>query len=255
MAEAELDMTVFQKLDYVNGILLPILSCENWEKIWNFQARPDDILISTYPKAGTSWMQEIVDMIQNDGDTKKCQRAPSYDRVPFIDLFVPLPLKSGLDKAEEMASPRILKTHFPFQLLPPSFWEQNCKIIYFARNAKDNMVSYFHFQRMNQGLPDPGTWSEYFEVFLTGEVPWGPWHDHVKGWWEARERQRILYIFFENMKEGLLGTGRRISQWHRMRDLMKTTRRRWLKPPLLSALSCRGRLRAPHLPPTTVLNC
>ena len=30
------------------------------------------------------------------------------------------------------------------------------------------MVSYYHFQRMNKGLPAPGTWEEYFESFLAG---------------------------------------------------------------------------------------
>ncbi|PIO12183.1 hypothetical protein AB205_0198510, partial [Aquarana catesbeiana] len=68
-----------------------------------------------------------------------------------------------------MPSPRLLKTHMPIKLLPPSFLEKNTKVIYVARNAKDCMVSYYYFQLMNNGLPDPGTWNEYFSTFLAGD--------------------------------------------------------------------------------------
>lgn len=44
---------------------------------------------------GTTWTQEIVDMIQNDGDVQKCQRANTYDRHPFIEWTLPPPLNSG----------------------------------------------------------------------------------------------------------------------------------------------------------------
>nr|BAG60560.1 unnamed protein product [Homo sapiens] len=85
-------------------------------------------------------------------------------------------------------------------LLPPSFWENNCKFLYVARNAKDCMVSYYHFQRMNHMLPDPGTWEEYFETFINGKVVWGSWFDHVKGWWEMKDRHQILFLFYEDIK-------------------------------------------------------
>lgn len=39
-------------VDYVEGILQPTPTCDSWDQIWSFQARPDDLLISTYPKAG-----------------------------------------------------------------------------------------------------------------------------------------------------------------------------------------------------------
>ena len=42
------------------------------------------------------------------------------------------------------------------------------QIIYVARNAKDNMVSYFHMDRMTLFHPDPGDWSSYFKRFLEG---------------------------------------------------------------------------------------
>ncbi|XP_038626032.1 sulfotransferase 1C4-like [Tachyglossus aculeatus] len=187
-------------VDHVQGILQPVPTCRTWDRIWAFRAKPQDLLIATYPKAGTTWTQEIVDMIQQDGDVEKCQRAPTHLRSPFIEWIIP-PLPSGVDSANTMPSPRILKTHLPVQLLPPSFWEQNCKIIYVARNAKDNLVSYYHFHRMNKALPDPGTWDEFFENFLSGKVCWGSWHDHVKGWWDVKSKHRILYLLFEDIKE------------------------------------------------------
>lgn len=35
---------------------------------------------------------------------------------------------TGLEQANAMPSPRTLKTHLPFQLLPPSFLEKNCQV-------------------------------------------------------------------------------------------------------------------------------
>uniref|UniRef100_A0A8C0AAU4 Sulfotransferase n=3 Tax=Bos TaxID=9903 RepID=A0A8C0AAU4_BOSMU len=200
MEALEFDSVSRLAVDYVEGILQPTPTCDTWDQIWSFQARPDDLLISTYPKAGTTWTQEIVDLIQNGGDVNQSQRAPTHERFPFIEWIIPS-LGSGLEQANAMASPRMLKTHLPFHLLPPSFLEENCKMIYVARNPKDNMVSYYHFHRMNRNLPAPGTWEEYFESFLAGKVCWGSWYDHVKGWWQAKDQHRILYLFYEDMKE------------------------------------------------------
>ncbi|XP_013378133.1 PREDICTED: sulfotransferase 1C1-like [Chinchilla lanigera] len=185
----------------VKGVLMTKFISDSWDKIWSFQAKPDDLLIATYAKAGTTWVQEIVDMIQNSGDLLRCQRANTYDRHPFIEWTLPPPYKSGLELANAMPSPRTLKTHLPTQLLPPSFWKENCKIIYVARNAKDCLVSYYHFSRMNKMVPDPGTWEEYIEAFKAGKVLWGSWYDHVQGWWDRKDQHRILYLFYEDMKE------------------------------------------------------
>ncbi|KAF5926238.1 hypothetical protein HPG69_011365 [Diceros bicornis minor] len=208
------------QLREVEGLLLQAATVDNWSEIQNFEAKPDDLLICTYPKSGTTWIQEIVDMIEQNGDVEKCQRAIIQHRHPFIEWARPSqtsawnicspcntcitrtfpPDFKGVEKANIMPSPRILRTHLPTQLLPPSFWENNCKFLYVARNAKDCMVSYYHFQRMNQMLPDPGTWEEYFETFINGKVAWGSWYDHVKGWWEIKDRYQILFLFYEDIK-------------------------------------------------------
>ncbi|MBN3320709.1 ST1C2 Sulfotransferase, partial [Atractosteus spatula] len=108
---------------------------------------------------------------------------------------------SALDILKTLPSPRMIKTHLPIQLVPQSFWDNDCKAVYVARNAKDCMVSYYHFQRMNLMIADPGSWEEYFDSFLAGEVPWGSWFDHVMGWWRDRQKHQILYLFYEDMKE------------------------------------------------------
>lgn len=42
-------------------------------------------------------------------------------------------------------------------------------MVYVARNAKDNAVSYFHFDRMNKVQPEPGDWNSYIERFMDGK--------------------------------------------------------------------------------------
>lgn len=185
----------------IEGVPIITSVTQSWDQVRNFKARPDDVLIATYPKAGTTWMIEIVDCVMNDGDTERCKRSPTHDRAPFMELNPPKPFHSGLQQLASMPSPRLVKTHLPVQLVPQSFWENDCKVIYVARNAKDNLVSYYHFQQMNQALPETGSWEQYISSFLSGQVPWGSWFDHVTGWWESRAKHRVLYLFYEDLKE------------------------------------------------------
>ena len=36
----------------VQGIPVTKLICDIWDQVWNFKARPDDLLVATYAKAG-----------------------------------------------------------------------------------------------------------------------------------------------------------------------------------------------------------
>ncbi|CAO2639478.1 Sulfotransferase 1B1 [Lemmus lemmus] len=184
----------------VQGIPLFWSIAEQWSQVESFEARPDDLLISTYPKSGTTWISEILDLIYNNGDAEKCKRDAIYKRVPFMELIIP-GLSNGIEYLKTTPSPRIIKTHLPIDLLPKSLWENKCKMIYIARNAKDVAVSYYHFDLMNNLHPTPCTWEEYVPKFLAGNVPYGSWFNHVKSWWEKKKEHPLLFLYYEDLKQ------------------------------------------------------
>ncbi|KAM8960048.1 sulfotransferase 1B1-like [Pelodytes ibericus] len=193
-------MTDRPPIKIVSG--MPILGpfAVNWENVQSFQARAEDVLIITYPKSGTTWMSQITDLLFHGLDTEKTNRGAIFQRVPFLEYAVP-GMPTGTETLDKLESPRVIKTHLPVQLLPQSFWEKKCKMIYVARNGKDVAVSYYHFYRMAIVHPEPGTWEEFLETFMEGKVAFGPWADHVKGWWKIRQQRDILYLFYEDMLE------------------------------------------------------
>ncbi|XP_030604831.1 sulfotransferase 2B1-like [Archocentrus centrarchus] len=192
-----------------HGLLLPREnnSYESLKFAQEFKFEDDDILVVTYPKSGTIWMQEILPLVLNGGDLTVIHTIPNWERVPLIQtkrfaLFV-----------NKLASPRMLGTHFPYNLMPPSFYTSKAKVIYIMRNPKDIMVSSYYFHQMAGFLEDPGTFDEFMDKFLEGEVMFGKWTDHVKSWRSSELADRIMYITYEEMVQDLPASLRRISDF------------------------------------------
>ncbi|XP_077842004.1 sulfotransferase 1A1 isoform X2 [Macaca mulatta] len=164
-------------LEYVKGVPLIKYFAEALGPLQSFRARPDDLLISTYPKSGTTWVSQILDMIYQGGDLEKCHRAPIFMRVPFLEFKVP-GIPSGMETLKDTPAPRLLKTHLPLALLPQTLLDQKVKV-----------------------YPEPGTWDSFLEKFMAGEVSYGSWYQHVQEWWELSHTHPVLYLFYEDMKE------------------------------------------------------
>ncbi|KAL0596144.1 Sulfotransferase 1 family member D1, partial [Plecturocebus cupreus] len=163
------EQNVFRReLVDIQGIPLFWSIAEEWFQVESFEAGPDDILISTYPKSGTTWISEILDLIFHNGDAEKCKWDAICKQVPFMELIIP-GLTNGIEQLKNTQSPQLVKTHLPVQLLPSLFWKNDCKMIYVAQNAKDVAMSYYYFYQMAKIYPEPVTWEEFLDKFITGK--------------------------------------------------------------------------------------
>jgi hypothetical protein len=77
-----------------------------------------------------------------------------------------------------------------------------------ARNGRDAAVSYFHLYRSHNGYH--GTFAEFFDLFMRGNVEFGSWFEHVKGWWRHRHDPKVLFLLYEDLLGDLDGSLRRI---------------------------------------------
>jgi len=159
----------------------------------DFQSRESDILICTHSKSGTHWIYEIISMLKrNTTDLDKSVKSQTMLEV--------IPDLSVLD---ELPSPRILDTHCMFQFLPRKHIENKSKIVHMVRNPKDVCVSlYYHAQKdkfLNLNLP----WEEYFEVWMSGKVPYGAWYDYELAIEQAeKDYPGMIYTcYYEEMKK------------------------------------------------------
>ncbi|KAK3541657.1 hypothetical protein QTP86_034662 [Hemibagrus guttatus] len=185
-----------------HGLLLPkiVHTDESLKYFESFQVQDDDVIAITYPKSGTTWMQEILPLLLNGGDFTPVLTIPNWDRVPWLEE------SRAAEIADKLNAPRAFVSHMPYHLMPSSFFSSKAKVIYVSRNPKDVLVSTFHFHQMASFLHDPLTFEEFADQFLAGNVFFGKWTDHVKSWRHTDVGDRILYITYEEMIQDLLGS-------------------------------------------------
>lgn len=62
---------------------------------------------------GTTWVQEIVYLINTNLDFDGARKHNMEDRFPYFEFVYP-----GLAAIEKQAGPRLIKSHMPLSLLP-----------------------------------------------------------------------------------------------------------------------------------------
>ncbi|XP_035293650.1 bile salt sulfotransferase 1 isoform X2 [Cricetulus griseus] len=155
----------------------------------------EDIIILAYPKSGTNWLIQIVCLIQTKGNPEWVQSVPTWKRSPWIES------NGGFQNLTNKERPYQISSHLPFHLFPRTFFSSKAKMIYVIRNPRDVLVSGYYYWSKTKFAKNPESLTTYFEWFLKGNVPYGSWFEHTRGWLSMRKCENFLLLSYEDMKK------------------------------------------------------
>ena len=192
--------------------------------IWNdFEFRDDDIIIATYAKSGTTWLQQIVSQLLFDAE----EGMEVAEMSPWMDLRVP-PKEVKLPLVDAQTHRRFLKTHLPVDAL---VFSDKAKYIYIGRDGRDVVWSLYNhhssandawYEALNNtpgrvGPPieePPSSITQYFDEWLDGDgYPFWPFWENVRTWWDIRQLPNVQFIHFADLKRDMPGEIRHIAEF------------------------------------------
>jgi hypothetical protein len=170
-----------------------------------FVPRDDDVWLATYPKAGTTWMQNILSYIlynePNSPDGICVGLTPDENIVWFEAQCIPggsgatggdpadltAHAQATLDRVNGNPRRRCFKSHSPLGILEPLMTSQG-KVIHVARNPRDISVSMWHHTR-SKSFGYEGPFDHFVrKLYLPGHVESGGWWDFVIPYCMATKR-------------------------------------------------------------------
>lgn len=191
---------------------------------WNdFKFRNDDIIIATYGKSGTTWMQQIVAQLLFNG----AEGLNIHEMSLWLDFRLPSKVEK-LAAVEAQTHRRFLKTHLPVDAL---VFSAQAKYLYIGRDGRDVVWSlYNHHANANEtwyelvndtpgrvGPPiekPPASVKQYFYDWLEQDgYPLLSFWDNVRSWWEIRHLPNVLLIHFAQLKQDMAKQIRRIAEF------------------------------------------
>lgn len=221
-----------------NGI--PMMTClpqSRFDKIdRGIRYRGSDVMISVYPKCGTTWCEQIVLLLLNGGNAdllnpviKSAYSVESkYGKIwPEAMILNDVEERGGQffnlswEDFDQAPEPRVLKSHMPVNLL---FGTQGrglaalpdgMKVIVVGRNPFDACVSsyYFAFNPFKSGWPFEA-WATFW---MKGEPHFGNYFAWVREWYREFRRHEaegsILWLSYEQLKADPLAEIARIARF------------------------------------------
>ncbi|CAI9740423.1 estrogen sulfotransferase-like [Octopus vulgaris] len=177
-----------------DGVIYPpipsLLEC--LPRISTFKKKSDDVFICAYPYSGTHWMWEVTSMILR----RKAERIGGVKEEMMLEV-IPQP------QLENIESPRVLNTHILPSVLPSDVISEG-KIILMMRNPKDVAVSAYRQLTGSIYNTYEGSFSNFFNLFIKGQVFYGDYFKYHLSWLKAiQDKPNVLIVSYEEASQDL----------------------------------------------------
>jgi len=199
------------------GWILPVAYKEYAKELIEYELEDDDVMLMTFPKSGTTWVQEILWTLRNNPQLDNTEAAnvalPRRSPVLEGDIIIPdmfgsdeeggspgLPHGINLQKITELERPRSLKTHFSFELISPTVISK-AKVVYMMRDPRDVCVSYYYHCRLFNYEGFTGTFDQFVESFMHDATYYSPYWTHVQEAWSRRNHPRMHIMLYDTLKK------------------------------------------------------
>uniref|UniRef100_A0A7N0TGV6 Sulfotransferase n=1 Tax=Kalanchoe fedtschenkoi TaxID=63787 RepID=A0A7N0TGV6_KALFE len=190
----------YQGFWHEEGFIPGILSLQE-----KFRCKPDHLVLTSYPKSGTTWLKALLFSITNRSRYRATDAAANGNPLEWCNPHSCVPrleVYTGSNGDDPNPDPVLVNTHLAYSLLPKSMIHSKCKIVHVAREPKDVLVSSWHFavKLRSKDLP-PLTFSEAFDMFCNGVSDFGPYWDHVMEYWNTHLKfsHKILILSYEDL--------------------------------------------------------
>lgn len=155
-----------------------------------------DVFVAAQMKCGATWMRQIVYEVltRGRGDLGDDGHRSLDALSPWIESPVCVPLERAPRIGEGHA--RLIKTHLPVDLCP---YGEQARYIYVTRHPVTCFASCVDHVTLLLGPLTPSR-RELLDWYCSDRMWWGPWPDHVDGWWRwAQERSNVLFLRYEEL--------------------------------------------------------
>mmetsp|Transcript_8334 Transcript_8334/g.12423 ORF Transcript_8334/g.12423 Transcript_8334/m.12423 type:complete len:303 (+) Transcript_8334:38-946(+) len=176
----------------------------------------DTIFISSYPKSGTTWMQNIVyTLIKGSKDAPGSHI--SLDHIsnysPFFEAERTWSINSKMVAQKyrlhhEKLGYRVFNTHLLWEMMPKA---KHMKYIYIVRNGKDVCLSFYqHLSHQADSDCYEGSFEEFVADWCDGKIIFGSWLKHMQSWHKAFNESDVLFLTYQDLVTDIRTSVRKI---------------------------------------------